>query len=610
MPSLPSVVAFSVLLFGLIHSAPVRAVALQILHLVGMVLAAIFVHVPRWVLSRPLVQRVLRSRPVVALWRFVVKPGLISSALLQFTPISRPLREDQLPFAGAVLLVVVSAALNTRVGILAEEIVLDALARWFRKLRRQVLPGLFRLVAGFFRTITDALDRAIYTVDEWLRFRKGQARSALAAKGVLGLFWFAVAYLLRIYVNLLLEPTFNPLKHFPTVTVAAKVMWATVTQPLHEALTPLLGPRRALTVTGLAMAVLPGFFGFLVWELKENHKLYAATRPAMLRPVAIGHHGETMGALLKPGLHSGTLPKLWAKLRRAARKGSGAVEKHKEALRELEEAVEHFADRELGALLGATPRWKGGAVHAAHVALASNRVRVTLSCEGRDDPCVIAFEEQSGWLVACVAQAGWAAALDGDDRVIFENALGGLYQRAGVDLVREQIAAALPEGAPYDIADEGLVVWPAGFTSEWVYPLDGKATLAATVRVRGEADAGPPPTIRARGDHVPRAADRLGRLGGGVPRRGAAPAGEGDEPPAVEDRAMCAALYDPSAGAPTSSSPKSTPTRNSTAANGSGRTRSPRRAPSTSTYPSAVQRSTLSVSSRGSTIQECGTWCR
>ena len=55
---------------------------------------------------------------------------------------------------------------------------------------------------------------------------------------------------------------------------------------------------------------------------------------------------------------------------------------------------------------------------------------------------------------------------------LFENALGGLYQLAGVDLVREQLTAVLGEKAHYDIADEGLVIWPGeGYRTEVVYLL-------------------------------------------------------------------------------------------------------------------------------------------
>ena len=58
---------------------------------------------------------------------------------------------------------------------------------------------------------------------------------------------FAVAYVLRLYVNLFIEPTFNPLKHFPTVTVAAKIMCPS-TQPLIQG--ALGGPRSSACVLG------------------------------------------------------------------------------------------------------------------------------------------------------------------------------------------------------------------------------------------------------------------------------------------------------------------------------------------------------------------------
>ncbi len=502
LPAPWAVAVFSVLLFGLIHSAAVRDVALRTLRAVGFVLAAIFVHIPRWILSRPLVQQILGSGPMLAFRRFVLRPALFAGACFYFTPLRRASPAVAFSVTGALFLAA-SVAFNTPLGLLAEEVVLDAVERGARRLQQQVLAGLVQLVARFFRWLTDALDRVIYTVDEWLRFRKGQARSALALKAALGLVWFAVAYLLRILVNLFIEPTFNPLKHFPTVTVAAKVMWATVGPALHGFLEPLLGALRAGTITGLAMSLLPGFFGFLVWELKENYKLYDKSRPQALGPVMIGHHGETMGALLKPGIHSGTIPKLWTKLRRAARKGDPAVHKHREAMRELEEAVERFAVRELSVL--ALSGVFSGSVHVARVVLASNRVRIELHRVGQphgEDVCAVTFEEQSGWLCAGVARAGWMGALAGDDRVLVENALGGLYHRAGVDLVREQIEAVLPGASTYDIADEGLVVWPAGFATEIVYPLDAVAivqpTLQATVHgdAADTAGAEPPPPIQ------------------------------------------------------------------------------------------------------------------
>ena len=502
-----SFVVTSIVLFGLIHSARVRGVASVGLHAVGFALAAVFVHAPAWILARPLVRGVLESRAYLTVRRYLFKPGAIAAAAVYASPLRHRPEGTWLPIAAALFLAI-NVVLNSRTGVLVEEIVFDFLARTFRRLRRQVLPGLFRFVVDFFRKLTDAIDRAIYAVDEWLRFHEGQSRVLLGGKAVLALGWFAFAYFLRFYVNLFLEPTFNPVKHFPVVTVAAKMMipiTKTVADAVFAACVGTLGVLLAGALAFVAVGSIPGVFGFLVWEFKENYKLYRATRAATLHPVPIGHHGETMSALMKPGFHSGTLPKLWAKLRRATRKGEGAVEKHKVAMREVEEAVERFVDRELVALLGHSPAWTGGPVHVARVLLASNRVRIELirgphgahphrAAPSKAESCAIAFEEQSGWLVASVARAGWLDALPVSDRVVFENALGGLYQLAGVDLVREQIEAALPGAPPYDVGDQGLVVWPGGgYGTEIVYDLEARKRLLP--RVRGEAIEGAAPEL-------------------------------------------------------------------------------------------------------------------
>src|SRR5207245_259655 len=93
-------------------------------------------------------------------------------------------------------------------------------------------------------------------------------------------------------------------------------------------------------------------FGFLVWELKSNWRLYEANRPRDLVPVVIGSHGETFGQLLRPAFHSGTLPKQFQRLRRARRSGRDrAALKRRESLHHVEEAVRRFVERDLLALL-------------------------------------------------------------------------------------------------------------------------------------------------------------------------------------------------------------------------------------------------------------------
>lgn len=496
------VIGLGLVFFALLHSQTAFEAARAAVRLLFRGLTAVLVDAPRWVLRRPLVRAILASRAVALVRRFLLKPALLAAAIVYATPLRRAPSAPQLAVAAGAF-VLLNLALNSRAGALAEEIALDALARTSRRLRRHILPGLFRLVADFFRRLTDGVERGIYAVDEWLRFHEGQSKPALFVKAVLSTIWFAVAYVVRIWINLIMEPTVNPIKHFPWVTVAAKLLLP-VTKPLgaavYNTLARYIGGFVAAPITAVTVPFVSGLFGFLAWELKENYKLYGQTRAATLRPVAIGHHGETMAALLKPGLHSGTIPKAWAKHRRAARKGDGSIEKHGEVLREIGEAVERFVERDLCATLEESPLWEGGHLRVTKVALASNRVRVEIAAghgEG-GEPAVISFEEQSGLVAAGMPEAGFVAHLGERDRVLFENALGGLYHLAAVDLVREQVEAQLPEGEAYDIADEGLVVWPGGgWETELVYDLEARGTL--TPRVRGEGAASPPPALdRAR----------------------------------------------------------------------------------------------------------------
>ena len=160
---------------------------------------------------------------------------------------------------------------------------------------------------------------------------------------MLSLIWFGITYVVRFAVNLLIEPQINPIKHFPVVTVSHKLVLAMVVPPLGAWRLELTMDKAALART-VALAIgfcIPGIFGFLVWELKENWKMYRANQSPTLDAEMVGSHGETVLRLLRPGFHSGTLPKLYAKLRRA--KGR-KLRKQKEALHDVAECVRHFVE--------------------------------------------------------------------------------------------------------------------------------------------------------------------------------------------------------------------------------------------------------------------------
>jgi hypothetical protein len=484
----------AVVMFLLIHAPPFRRAVWTGLRWLGVGLRTVLVDGPLFVWRQPFVQR-FRNGAIASL---IVKPAI--PAAIVAIALHGKLRW---PIAGATF-VALSALINSRPGQLVEEIAADSIVRSGHHVWRRLLPGLFKYIVDFFAELMELLDRGIYHVDEWLRFKSGQSKATLVAKGVLGTGWFFVTYLVRIIINLFLEPMFNPVKHFPTVTVAAKatsiynISW---TRAVAHQLRPFLH-RLAYPIGGFFVFILPGLAGFLVWELKENWRVYRATRPNTLKAVQIGHHGETMVAFMKPGFHSGTIPKIYAKLRRAAWKSDEkGVARHKEALHHVEEAIEKFADRELVSMLNESNAFHATDVNAQHVEIASNRVAIELVCPSiAAEPAQIVFEEQSGWLLAGMPEAGWLDRLSDEQRGIFEIALAGFYKLAGVDVVREQVEDTLRDAGgavpAYDIADEGLVVWPGkGYKTEVVYDL--RAT-ALNARVRGEAWDGELATVAGR----------------------------------------------------------------------------------------------------------------
>ncbi len=121
--------------------------------------------------------------------------------------------------------VAVMVTINSRIGRDLEELAWDTTAEGWQRFGWRPLVGMFWFIIDIFRRFLQLIERVLYTVDEWLRFRSGQSRTMLLAKGALGVIWFFVAYSVRICVNLLIEPQLNPLKHIPWVSLAHKMLW-------------------------------------------------------------------------------------------------------------------------------------------------------------------------------------------------------------------------------------------------------------------------------------------------------------------------------------------------------------------------------------------------
>lgn len=457
-----------ILLMGVIHLPAFRSMCLMAVRHAWNLFRHVVYDLPLKLLNLPVVQQLWKARWLVWLRRHVINPVLIVTFFGCLIPwILGRTTLDVLWIA--TISFALSAVVNSRLGRDAEELTAEWLANVWYDLRSRFLMAFLDWIIDFFKWLLNTLERFIYAVDEWLRFHSGETWMSVVAKAVLGVVWSFVSFLLRIYVNLLIEPTLHPVKHFPVVTVAHKIFLPVILVIEHnmrEMLTPYLGIALAGPITWFNIVFLPGIFGFLVWELKENWRLYASNRVPTLGPVVIGSHGENGERLLKPGFHSGTLPKLFNNLRKIETKDASFQRFSQrralgEALEHVERDIHRFIERDLVRLLSYCCVWSENPVRCDRVHAASNSFLVELSCANVEGvPLHLLFEEQSGWLVATISEHGWLDNATPEMQHSFETALRGLYNKAGVDLVREQLERQMVGSHPYDVRAHGLVIWP------------------------------------------------------------------------------------------------------------------------------------------------------
>ncbi len=491
--------------FGLIHWPAFRESIWNSLCRAAQVLYWLAFRMPTELAELPPVRSALESRPILLFRRHALRPlsaTLIAGVLLFALGWTARLRLsyvaesdsriDWLRYLAAIDLTVIAwvcaavlvaswSFFNSRLGRAIEEVVLDRLTTWWQAIRMDLIPGFVRWLLTVFRQLLAITERLLYTVDEWLRFSTGDNRAGLVLKAALGLVWFVIAYIIRFTINLVAEPQVNPIKHFPVVTVSHKLTFPFVLLIKEEWLNTVFSETFSSILAGGLQFLIPGVCGFLAWELRENWRLYRSNQSPTLDPVLIGHHGENMLRFIRPGLHSGTLPKLHAKIRRAVRKGNWSSFRKKNAeLHRVEESIRQFLDREFITLLHESRGWGKLPLGLGEIHLGSNHVEAEILCPriGKES-ARICFEQQAGWLIAGVTQAGWVRGLRPEQHLTLTNALAGLYKLCGVDLVREQISACFrTQQVDWTIGAEGLVVWPPrGAPGRAVYPLRDAALV-------------------------------------------------------------------------------------------------------------------------------------
>ncbi len=461
---------------------------------------------PLWrIVHSRIVQAILHSRAFRLIYRFIMKPALWTT-LIWFAFPFEGIPWTTLVWRAAILFLALNLLLNSRLGRTIEEMIADWIVQTWHRYGWRLLAGLFWWLVDFFKSLLETVERLMYSVDEWLRFKSGDRQFLVATKVALGLSWSAVAYVLRFCLTLLIEPQINPLKHFPVVTVSHKLLLPLI-KPFGDILATHMGKEWAYPLAFFIIAGIPGIFGFIVWELKENWRLYAANRPQGLQPMAIGMHGETMSRLLKPGFHSGTIPKLFAKLRRAERKArkSGnwkAVRKHLRGFEHVEESLRRHVERDFLALFNGSRREtrreadrplapadvggeeRNAGVFLQAIQLGTNRMRLVFSAIGTEQPvAAIDFEARSGWLVGGVEREEGTLQQSDNDRHEFSVAILGLYKSAGAEIIRQQLEIAFPAEIPaYDFSARGLGIWPDNsFETEVFYEFRDEANFAPQV---------------------------------------------------------------------------------------------------------------------------------
>ena len=183
--------ALGLVLFALIHWPLARRFAWSLLWWNWWLVKSLVVDLPRALHKLPPVAWIMRSLPALIFRRYILSPLLVTLLLWQGLPLLGVSQVKSRWWALAIL-VLSFAVLNSRLGRDSEELLWEWLGKAWHRFRVTVIIGLFNLIVDLFRQVMDAVERVLYSVDEWLRFRSGESDFTLGVKAVLGAVWSVV----------------------------------------------------------------------------------------------------------------------------------------------------------------------------------------------------------------------------------------------------------------------------------------------------------------------------------------------------------------------------------------------------------------------------------
>ena len=130
------------------------------------------IDLPAQLLQLPVVQSIVHSIYFRLLQRGLFKPLLVTAV---FAPLVSYGFDLKVTVANSLIMfLIVNLVLNTRIGRNVDELVTDWVTQAWHRFRIRVLAALLRFMMDIFSQLLENLERMLYTVDEWLRFRTGE----------------------------------------------------------------------------------------------------------------------------------------------------------------------------------------------------------------------------------------------------------------------------------------------------------------------------------------------------------------------------------------------------------------------------------------------------
>ena len=152
-------------------------------------------------------RRLARSWTTHLVYWYVVKPAVFTAIFWLVIPAT-----FRTAWAIVGTFLAVNVVLNSRTGQAVGEAVFQGLVHFMQLLGSGLLTGLVHGILRLFKRVTEMVEYVLFSVDEWLRFRRGDSRVALVVRMVLGVLWFPVSYLVRFYMVVLIEPGINSVR--------------------------------------------------------------------------------------------------------------------------------------------------------------------------------------------------------------------------------------------------------------------------------------------------------------------------------------------------------------------------------------------------------------